>query len=233
MLPSVLEVLARNYNNRNPGGRFYEIGAVYIPAANELPDEKKILCIGLYGEEENFFTLKGIVEEVIGKLGITAKYKALSSDKSYHPGRCAEIIAGGEVIGVLGELHPMVSENFSIGARAYCAELKMEKLMQYGADTPKFKQLPKFPSMTRDLSLLCDTDTAAGDVAEIIAGGAVNLEQLTLFDTYTGAQVPEGKKSLSYKLVFRKADATLTDDETDKAVAGILRTLEQKNINLR
>jgi phenylalanyl-tRNA synthetase beta chain len=228
VLPSMLEVLARNYNTRNAGGRFYEIGTVYLPQA-----EKKILCAGLYGDSEDFLTLKGIAEELLERLGIKAKFTPLITNKSYHPGRCAQISVNGDIIGVLGEIHPLVTDNFDIGTRAYCAELKVEKLFEHSQAQPKFKKLPKFPSMTRDLSLLCAFEVTAGEVAEIITGSAVNLEQLTLFDTYTGAQVPEGKKSLSYKLVFRKPDSTLTDDETDKAVAEILRALENKNINLR
>jgi len=233
MLPSMLEVLARNYNNRNAAGRFYETGTVYLPSDNKLADEKKILCIGLYGESEDFLTLKGIIEELLERLGINAKLTPIISNKSYHGGRCAELTADGDVLGVMGEIHPLVRDNFDIGTRAFCAELKLEKLMHYSIAAPKFKQLPKFPAMTRDLSLLCCPEITAGEIAEIISGSAANLEQVTLFDMYTGAQVPEGKKSMSYKLVFRKKDATLTDEETDKAVAKILRALENKNITLR
>jgi phenylalanyl-tRNA synthetase beta chain len=233
MLPSVLEVLARNYNNRNACGRFYEIGAVYEPSGEKLPVEKKILGIALYGEDESFLTLKGIIEELSDKFGIKANFTPLRSNKSYHTGRCAELSADGEVIGVLGEIHPMVSDNFGIGVRVYCAELKMEKLMKHSHLKPKFKALPKYPAMTRDLSLICDTETTAGEIKEIITSSAENLEQVTLFDTYTGEQIPDGKKSLSYKLIFRKKDSTLTDDETDKAVANILNALKQKEIILR
>jgi phenylalanyl-tRNA synthetase beta chain len=234
MLPSMLEVLARNYNNRNAAGRFYEIGAVYRRAdGNQLPDESKVLCIGLYGDGEDFLTLKGIAEELLERLGVAASFKAQQSNKSYHSGRCADIIINDEVIGVMGEIHPLVADNFDIGARAYCAEICMSGLMTHGNDKPKFKQLPKFPAMTRDLSLLCDTEVTAGEIGGIISGSAANLEQVTLFDTFTGTQIPEGKKSLSYKLVFRKKDATLTDEETDKAVAKILKALQAENINLR
>jgi len=234
MLPSMLEVIARNYNNRNAAGRFYEIGTVYIDVFDRLPDEKKILCIGLYGENEDFFTLKGIVEELLERLGINAKFSPPTFDnKFYHPGRRASIFAGKENIGLMGEVHPLVADNYGIGTRVYCAELIMSRLMKHNQDCPKFKPLPKFPAMTRDLSLLCDLEITAGEIAEIITASAANLEQLTLFDTYTGAQVPEGKKSLSYKLIFRKKDSTLTDDETDKAIAKILKALEQKEITLR
>ncbi|MDR2531429.1 MAG: phenylalanine--tRNA ligase subunit beta [Oscillospiraceae bacterium] len=233
MLPSMLEVIMRNFNNRNVGGRFYEIGTIYLPTGQELPDEKKVLCIGLYGESEDFSALKGILEELFERFAITVKFTPLRSNKSYHPGRCAELSVNGEVIGVMGEIHPLTADNFDIGMRVYCAELKMEKLLHYSADTPKFKALPKFPSMTRDLSLLCDINIASGEISEIILGDAANLEQITLFDTYSGHQVPEGKKSLSYKLIFRKLDSTLTDEETDKAVAKILKALEQKGITLR
>jgi len=250
MLPSMLEVIARNYNNRNAGGRFYEIGSVYLPVGNGFnrsdaerinafpTDEKKILCIGLYGDSEDFFTLKGIVEELLERLGINAKFglsgtPAPTENKSYHPGRRAYIFVGNENIGLMGEVHPLIADNYGIGARVYCAELIMSRLMKHSQDCPKFKPLPKFPAMTRDLSLLCNLEVTAGEIAELITASAKNLEQLTLFDTYTGAQVPDGKKSLSYKLIFRKADSTLTDEETDKVVAKILKTLEQKEITLR
>jgi len=237
MLPSMLEVISRNYNNRNPDGRFYEIGTVYRRAISDkndaLPTESKILCIGLYGENEDFLSLKGLVEELNERFEIKARFTPLDSDNSYHPGRCAEISASGDVIGIIGEAHPSVAENYDIGTRIYLGELKTEKLMQYSRENPRFKALPKYPSMTRDLSLLCDLETPAGKVAELISAAAVNLERLTLFDTYSGSQIPDGKKSLSYKLIFRKSDSTLTDEETDKATARILRTLEQKGINLR
>jgi phenylalanyl-tRNA synthetase beta chain len=228
MLPSMLEVIARNYNNRNAAGRFYEIGSIYFTG-----DEKKVLCIGLYGENEDFLTLKGIAEELLEKLGINEKYIMQQANKSYHSGRCAEIYAGDELLGIMGEIHPLVADNFDIGTRAYCVEIDMKKLMSFSQSVQKFKQLPKFPSMTRDLSLLCDLEVTAGEIGEIISTSAANLEQVTLFDTFTGTQIPEGKKSLSYKLIFRKKDATLTDEETDKAVAKILKALEQKNIILR
>ncbi|MDR2558959.1 MAG: phenylalanine--tRNA ligase subunit beta [Oscillospiraceae bacterium] len=237
MLPSMLEVLARNYNNRNAAGRFYEIGTMYAPISYEdLPEEMKLLSVGLYGEGEDFLTLKGIIEELLEKLGINAEflpYPAGIVNKSYHPGRCAHISVNGDSIGSMGEIHPLVTDNYGIDTRVYCAELVMHKLFRHSQAEPKFKPLPKFPSMTRDLSLLCDLEITAGEISKIISEAATNLEQIALFDIYTGSQVPEGKKSLSYKLVFRKKDATLTDEETDKAVAKILRALENKNIALR
>ncbi|MCL2078178.1 MAG: phenylalanine--tRNA ligase subunit beta [Oscillospiraceae bacterium] len=233
MLPSMLEVIARNYNNRNPGGRFYEIGAVYIPCENQLPNEQKVLCIGLYGEKEDFLTLKGIIEEFFERLGIKPDFSALLSNNSYHTGRCAEITCDNEIIGVMGEIHPFTAENFGIVGRVYSAELKMGKLMQHSLDVAKFRALPRFPSMKRDLSLLCPEETTAGELSRIITENAVNLEQIKLFDIYSGPQVPEGMKSLSYELIFRKADSTLTDEETDSVISKILKALEQKDIKLR
>jgi phenylalanyl-tRNA synthetase beta chain len=144
------------------------------------------------------------------------------------------VVIDDEAVGTIGEIHPLIRDNYDIGARAFCAELDMEKLLAFSQATPKFKQLPKFPAMTRDLSLLCSTETTAGEISEIISASAANLESVALFDVYSDAQkIPEGKKSLSYKLIFRKKDSTLTDEETDKAVAKILKALEEKNINLR
>ncbi|MCL2694030.1 MAG: phenylalanine--tRNA ligase subunit beta, partial [Oscillospiraceae bacterium] len=248
VLPSMLEVIARNYNNRNPGGRFYEIGGVYLPtvgnalmrsasengSASETPtDEQKALCIGLYGEQEDFLTLKGLVEELFAGVRVEAEFAPLCTNKSYHTGRCAEVRANGEVLGVIGEINPLVTDNYDIGTRVYCAELKMQKLLQHSSDNIRFKPLPKFPAMVRDLSLVCDESVTAGELGGIIQKNAKNLESISLFDTYSGSQIPEGKKSLSFKLIFRKAEATLTDEETDKTVSKILKALGEKSITLR
>jgi phenylalanyl-tRNA synthetase beta chain len=136
-------------------------------------------------------------------------------------------------LGVIGEINPLVTDNYGIGTRVYCAELKMQKLLQHSSDNIKFKPLPKFPAMIRDLSLVCDESVTAGELGGIIQKNAKNLESISLFDTYSGSQIPEGKKSLSFKLIFRKAEATLTDEETDNAVSKILKALEEKGITLR
>ncbi len=237
MLPSMLEILGKNYNNRLSGGRFYEVGRIYIPKENSsLPDEYKTLGIGLYGKDEDFYTLKGITEELFGVLGISekiVKYIPLKTNKTYHSGRAAEILINDTAIGTLGEAHPSVSEAFDIGARAYLAEIRMDKLLEVIGDAPKYRPLPKFPSMTRDLSLICDTDVTSGEIIGMIWKSGKLLEEVSFFDMYKGEQVPEGKKSLSFKLVLRKNDGTLTDTEADTVISKILKSLDEKNIKLR
>lgn len=238
VLPSMLEILSRNCNNRIPNARFFEIAKTYRQnPSGDLPDEHKVLCVGLYGANEDFFALKGIIEELIDKCGIDlneVKFTALRSNKTFHSGRCAEITVSGLVIGVLGEINPVVSERFGISVRAYAAEIRMDRLLAAAEkSTPKFKALPKFPSMVRDLSLVCGEDTSSGEIIEIIKNNGRFLEQISFFDMYKGGQIEKSKKSLSYKLVLRKNDGTLTDEEADKIITKILNALEAKDIVLR
>lgn len=237
MLPSMMELIARNVNNRTLGGRFFEIGREYHPGddANVLPEEKDVLAIALYGEGEDFFTIKGIVEEICGKVGVSKpRFTAQRANESYHSGRCAELSSGDTVIGTLGEMHPAVCEGYGIGrTRVYTAVLSLEKLLLCSGGEVKYKPLPKFPASTRDLSLVCDEEISSGEIIDVITGAAKHLENVELFDVYRGEQVPEGKKSLSYKLILRKPDGTLTDEESDKITGKVLNALAAKNIVLR
>jgi phenylalanyl-tRNA synthetase beta chain len=237
MPPSMLEILARNYNNRVSGGRFYEIGRVYLPSDKpdgELPYEKPMLCVGIYGEREDFFTIKGIAESLLENLGIkNVDYIPMQENNTYHPGRCAAIELDGKTVGVIGEVHPDVADSYKIGARVYLAEVHLDVLEKYEGTIPKFKPLPKYPSITRDLSLICDDAAPSGEVEAIIRKNGKSLEEIKFFDLYKGAQIPDGKKSLMYKLVFRKPDATLTDEQIDKNISLILKALSEKNIELR
>ncbi len=237
LIPSMMEVVARNINNRTLSGRFFEIGREYHPVGdkNELPVEKEVLICTVYGDGEDFFTVKGIAEEVLGKCGVNPVFTALRSNRSFHTGRCAEITAeGGKVIGVCGEIHPLAAENYGIDkTRVYMLVIKLEELLECSDSDVKYTALPRFPASVRDLSLVCDSDVSNGEIGGIISKNAKHLESVRLFDIYTGEQIPEGKKSLSYKLTFRKADGTLTDEECDKAVGKIINALSEKNIILR
>ena len=234
MIPSMTELIVRNINNRTPEGRFFEIGRVYLPrgGAETLPEERDILCFGAYGADEDFFTFKGIAEAVFDATGIEAKFSR-AADPTFHTGRCAEITADGKRIGVLGELHPAVAENYGIKERVYVAELDIAMMCEIADTDVKYKQLPKFPAISRDLSLVCDDAVESGEIIDIILKSGKHLEQVTLFDMYKGAGVPEGKKSLSYKLVMRRADKTMETEEADKSVEKILKALEEKGITLR
>lgn len=234
MIPSMTEIMVRNINNRTLGGRFFEIGRTYKPleTVDMLPVETDVLCVGIYGAEEDFFTLKGIAEEIFAKNGIKAKF-AKSVNPSFHPGRCAEMTVNGEVIGTLGELHPMVSENYGVKERMYVACFDMGVMLKNSDSDIKYKQLPKFPAISRDLSLVCDEEIPSGDIIEVITKSAKNLEQVTLFDMYKGTGIPEGKKSLSYKLVMRKNDKTMEAEEADKTVEKVLKALGEMGVTLR
>lgn len=234
MIPSITEIMVRNINNRTLGGRYFEIGRTYKPleTVDMLPIETDVLCVGIYGAEEDFFTLKGIAEEIFAKNGIKAKFTK-SANPSFHPGRCAEMTVGGEVIGTLGELHPMVSENYGVKERMYVACFDMGVMLKNSDSDVKYKQLPKFPAISRDLSLVCDEEIPSGDIIEVITKTAKNLEQVTLFDMYKGTGIPEGKKSLSYKLIMRKNDKTMEAEEADKSVEKVLKALGEMGITLR
>lgn len=234
MIPSMAEIIVRNINNRTLSGRFFEIGRTYKPleSVDMLPVEKDVLCVGIYGAEEDFFTLKGIAEELFAKTGVKAKF-AKSVNPTFHPGRCAEMTVGGEVIGTLGELHPLVTENYGVKERVYIACFDIETMLKNSDTDVKYKQLPKFPAISRDLSLVCDEDMASGDIIDVITKAAKNLEQVTLFDMYKGVGIPEGKKSLSYKLIMRKNDKTMETEEADKSVEKVLKALGEIGVTLR
>lgn len=235
MLPSMTELIARNINNRNSGGRFFEIGRVYLPteSADELPEERDVLCIGLYGADESFFTLKGIAEELFDKLGLSVKYEKKTDDKTFHSGRCAAVTAGGRTLGTLGELHPTAAEAFGVKERILLASFDMEAMRECALDAREYRPLPRFPAISRDLSLVCDEEISSGELIELISGAANHLEQVTLFDLYRGTGIPEGKKSVSYKLIFRRADRTMEAEEADRSVEKILKKLAERDVVLR
>ena len=234
MIPSMAEIMVRNINNRTAGGRYFEIGRTYKPleTPDMLPVETDVLCVGVYGADEDFFTLKGIAEEIFAKNGIKAKF-AKSANPSFHPGRCADMTVNGEVIGTLGELHPMVSENYGVKERMYVACFDIGVMLKNSDSDIKYKQLPKFPAISRDLSLVCDEEIPSGDIIEVITKTAKNLEQVSLFDMYKGTGIPEGKKSLSYKLILRKNDKTMEAEEADKTVEKVLKALGEIGVTLR
>ncbi|MGN0655466.1 MAG: phenylalanine--tRNA ligase subunit beta [Ruminiclostridium sp.] len=234
MIPSMTELIVRNINNRNLGGRFFELGRIYLPmeSVDELPVERDVLCVGAYGPDEDFFTLKGIAEELFDRTGLKVKFTKAVND-TFHHGRCAEMSVKGEVIGTLGELHPAVSENYGVKERIYIACFDIETMFKNADNDVKYKQLPKFPAISRDLSLVCDDGVASGEIIEIISKNAKHLEQVTLFDMYKGAGVPEGKKSLSYKLIMRRNDGTMEAEEADKSVEKILKALGEIGVTLR
>lgn len=237
-LPSMLEILSKNYNNRNPEAYLYELGKVFEKTSDEtLPNEKTVVTVGFYDNSEasDFFTLKGMIESVAAAMNIkNVSYVPCADNASYHPGRCAYLLSDGEKIGVFGEIHPTVAANYEIDKKVYCAELSLEKLYASVGEEKKYKPVPKHPASTRDLGLLCKDEVYNADIVNIIkTAGGKHLESVKLFDIYTGKQVAPGYKSLAYSLVFRKEDGTFADAEIDAFVSKILAALAEKGITLR
>lgn len=236
MLPSMLETLARNYNNRNAKAYLYELGKEYIwKGTEELPEEPQMLCMGMYGADCNFFTIKGIVEELLYKLGVEDyDVEAVTDNPSYHPGRTAVISKDGKIIGTVGEIHPQVLSNYGIGVKAYAAEISFDACFELSQLKRTYKQLPKFPALTRDLAFVCKKSEPVLMLEKTIAQAVgKNLESIELFDVYEGSQIPEGMKSVAFNLKLRAADRTMTDEEADSAMKKAVKALEKIGISLR
>lgn len=230
-LPSIMESLGRNYSRNNDYVRLFEIGRTYIPNEDQtkLPTEKNVLTIGIYGDCD-YLDLKGIVENVIDGLGITkAKYVRESENPSYHPGKTAALMVRNKKVGVFGEIHPDVTENYGIDVDCYVAELDLDVLFEASSTTKTYKPLPKFPAVTRDIALLCDDSILVAEIEETIRKAGGNLvEKVQLFDIYKGAQIPEGKKSIAYAIAYRDEKKTLEDKDIAKVHDKILKALEHK-----
>ena len=231
VLPSMLEILARNYNYRNKNVKLYEVGRIYLPGGNDgLAVENKVLSMGAYGDDMDFFALKGAVEAILKDLraeGVHFEAPCVPNP-SYHPGRCADVYAGGRRIGVFGQVHPLVAQNYGVDAQFYCAELDLEQLQCAKGPDPEYVPLPKFPAVTRDIAVVCGEAITVGALEDCIRKGAKGLlKDVTLFDIYRGKGVPEGKKSVAFSLVLRADDRSLTAEEADSDVKSILETLEK------
>lgn len=237
-LGGILTSLATNYNRRNKDVRLYELANVYLPKAlplTELPDERMQLTLGMYGEGD-FFTIKGVIETLMQKMGLTdvAQYDPDAGKSFLHPGRQAKVVYGGKEVAYLGEVHPEVLDNFSIGQKAYVAVIDMQTLTELSDFDVKYAGVPKFPAMTRDISLSMRKEILAGEVEEIIRNkGGKLVESYELFDVYEGSQITEGYKSLAYKIVFRAKDRTLTDEEVTASMNKIIKALGEKEVVLR
>ena len=237
-LNGMLNSLAFNYNHRNKNVRLYELGNVYLPKAlplTELPDERMQFTLGMYGEGD-FFTMKGVVEEFFEKVGLrkTAKYNPNAGKPYLHPGRQANIIYEGTVVGYIGEVHPAVADNYGIGERAYVAVLDMKNIVSFATYDRKYEGIVRFPAVTRDLSMVVPKHILAGQIEEMIAQrGGKHLESYHLFDLYEGAQIEKGYKSMAYSITFRAKDKTLEESDVASAMKKILNGLESMGIVLR
>ena len=227
ILPSMLEIIARNFSYRNKSARLYELGKIYLPREDGLADEPKYLSLGAYGDGVDFFSFKGSVETLLRELRITnVKFEACTDNASYHPGRCACVYAGETLLGVFGQIHPLVAANYGVDSEIYTAELSFEAMYEMRGGIPVYQPLPKFPAVTRDIAVVCDEAVTVGALEESIRRGAKGLlKEVSLFDIYRGPGVADGKKSVAFNLVLRADDRSLTGDEADEDVQSILAAL--------
>jgi phenylalanyl-tRNA synthetase beta chain len=237
-IPDMLKILALNYNRRVEEAKLFEISYVYLPKSlplTELPDEKQVLTIGMYGNVD-FYDLSGTIEELMASLGIKSyMLEAVKDDPTFHPGRTARLMINGKSCGILGEIHPAAAENFEAAQRNYVAVIDIEPLVRNASLKAEYKPLPKFPAVTRDIAVLVDEAVPVKLIEQIIIAGAGKIfEEVKLFDVYKGKQVPDGKKSVAYSITFRASDRTLTDEEVGKAMEKIIgRLSEQLGAQLR
>lgn len=242
IIPSMLEILSTNYNNRNESAKLYEIGKEYIPTeSGKLPNEPDRLAIGMYGGNVDFYDIKGIADTMLGKMGIRdVEYiRACDSDAfdeacAMHPGRSAVVMKNDTVLGILGEVHPAVQKNYGIGTKTYVAKFNIPEMMKCAVTEVSYQPLPKFPAAARDLSVICDDEIPVAELEKAIKGAVGKiLEKVTLFDVYKGEQIEKGKKSVSYSITMRSHDGTLTDEQADSAMKKVLKALSAIGAELR
>lgn len=236
LVTSMLNVLSTNISRKITDGRFFEISKRFIAEelpVTEQPEELPAMSIGIYGKDEDFFTLKGIIESIMSLCGAHTQYER-SGEPYLHPGRQALVKANNQPAAVFGEVHPEVAAKYGIDCRVYVAEIKLDILLGINKRRTVYKPLPKFPAVERDFALLCDIDLPVGTLEKAIASGAGRLlERLELFDVYTGSQIPDGKKSVAYSVWLRSADSTLNDKEIEDVSRAVIKKLEAAGAELR
>ncbi len=230
-LPSMMEILSRNSAYHNKAAKLYEVAKIYLPVEGEaLPQEPKMLLLGTYGTNETFFTLKGELEAIFAGLRLKkAEYAAVKDNPSYHPGRCAKVSIDGMDVGVMGQVHPLVAKNYGIDADVYCAEINFTKLLECRLPDATYTPLPKYPTVSRDLALVCAEEITVAQVENVITSAAGKLlRDVKLFDIYRGVGVPEGKKSMAFSMELRADDRTLTDTDSEGVMSKVLKALAEK-----
>ncbi len=230
-LPSMLDILARNNSYHNKAAKLYELAKIYLPVSGEVqPEEPKMLMLGTYGAGETFFTLKGEVEAIFAGLRIKeASYTAVHDNPSYHPGRCAMVSVDGVDLGYMGQVHPLVAKNYGLDGEVYCAELNFTKLFDLRLPDATYTPLPKYPSVSRDLAVVCDEAVTVAEAEKVITASAGKLlRNVKLFDIYRGTGVAEGKKSMAFSMELRADDRTLTDADSESVTAKVLAALKEK-----
>lgn len=229
VLPSMLEILTRNYNFRNKAAFLYEIGKIYLRRDDGLADEPKIVSIGLYGPETDFFTIKNVVATLAENItGLELRFEAEKDNPAYHPGRCAKLFAGDRLIGVFGQIHPEVAGNYGVDTELYCAELSFDALFELRRSLPVYQPLPRFPSVSRDIAVVCDSKIPVGELMMCIKNsGGQFLKDCAVFDVYTGHHIAEGMKSVAFSLTMRDDSRTMTDSDADSTVKAVLAALKE------
>jgi phenylalanyl-tRNA synthetase beta chain len=229
-LPCMLDVLTRNFNYRNKSVKLYEISKIYQPRADGLADEPKRLSMGAYGDDMDFFALKGAVEAILSVMNLgKISYSAVTDNPSFHPGRCAALRCGDTYLGVIGEIHPLVCANYGVDVPLYAAELDFGAMLACRGGIRTYVPLPKFPAVTRDIAVTCDASITVAQLEDCIARGARGLlREVTLFDIYTGLPIPAGMKSVAFNLQLRADDRNLTAAEADEDVQSILALLRSE-----
>ncbi len=230
-VPSMLDILSRNNAYHNRSAKLYELAKIYLPVEGQiLPEEPKMLMLGTYGAGETFFTLKGEVEAIFAGLRLPkASYTAVKDNPTYHPGRCAMVSMNGVELGYMGQIHPLVAANYGLDCEVYCAELNFNKLFELQLPEPTYTPLPKYPTVSRDLSVICDEAVTVAQAEDVITAAAGKLLRgVKLFDIYRGTGVPEGKKSMAFSLELRADDRTLTDADSEGVMNKVLAALKEK-----
>lgn len=229
-LPSMLSVLSTNQAKRNADVKLFELATVYLTVSGqELADERVVLTLGAYGKDMGFYELKGCVEALLAEMRIkNLRVEAEAKNTAYHPGRCARIYSGDTLIGVFGQIHPTVADNYDLGGEIYAAELDTRAMTAQVSAEPTYKPLPRFPAMTRDIAVVCDKNVSVAQLSDVMydAGGDY-LESCKLFDVYTGVGIPEDKRSVAFSLTIRAENQTLTDEHADEIVKSVLSNLEK------
>ena len=228
-LPSMLDILSRNYAYHNKNVKLYELAKIYLPTEG-LPEEPKMLVLGSYGAGENFFRLKGELEAIFAGLRLPkANYAAVKDHPSFHPGRCASVSVDGQLLGYIGQVHPLAAANYDMDCEVYCAELNFTKMFQLRKPEPTYAPLPKYPGVTRDLSFICGEEITVAQIEDAITASAGKLlRNVKLFDIYRGPGVPEGKKSMAFSLELRADDRTLTDADSEQVISKVLTSLSER-----
>ena len=231
-IPSMMQILATNANYKNQDVKLFDISRSYKNINNEIeqgevPLQENILTIGMYGDDTDFYTLKGLIENVLQAASINRyDIQKQRENESYHPGRCAEIKVGIDTIATFGEVHPELLDNYDIGKRAYLAEVNITKLVKYSKANKKYVEVPKFPAVERDIAVIVDEIVEVGQIEKIITKkGKKLLESAKLFDIYRDEKIGKGKKSVAYSLIFRDKNKTLSDEEINATINDIIKEL--------